>query len=91
MARDTVNTVIGGRDFKPWDGAIRPAPAYVTPMSKPKREAAADRTPVSEHRDGDHPAGTTAAKQKPGEIGGRKGPEPTRYGDWEVDGRCTDF
>ena len=25
------------------------------------------------------------------EIGGRKGPEPTRYGDWEVDGRCVDF
>jgi hypothetical protein len=30
-------------------------------------------------------------KQKPGEIGGPKGPEPTRYGDWEVGGRCTDF
>ena len=30
-------------------------------------------------------------KQKPGEVGGPKGPEPTRYGDWEVDGRCTDF
>ncbi len=26
-----------------------------------------------------------------GEIGGPKGPEPTRYGDWEVGGRCTDF
>jgi len=25
------------------------------------------------------------------EIGGRKGPEPTRYGDWEKDGRCIDF
>jgi len=25
------------------------------------------------------------------EIGGRKGPEPTRYGDWEKDGRCVDF
>lgn len=29
--------------------------------------------------------------QKPGEIGGPKGPEPTRYGDWEVGGRCSDF
>jgi hypothetical protein len=28
---------------------------------------------------------------KPKEIGGPKGPEPTRYGDWEVNGRCTDF
>jgi hypothetical protein len=25
------------------------------------------------------------------EIGGRPGPEPTRYGDWEKDGRCIDF
>lgn len=25
------------------------------------------------------------------EIGGAKGPEPTRYGDWEHKGRCTDF
>lgn len=25
------------------------------------------------------------------EFGGRKGPEPTRYGDWEKNGRCTDF
>jgi len=27
----------------------------------------------------------------PKEIGGPKGPEPTRYGDWEVNGRCSDF
>ena len=28
----------------------------------------------------------------PREIGGRKsGLEPTRYGDWEKDGRCIDF
>jgi hypothetical protein len=27
----------------------------------------------------------------PKEIGGRPGPEPTRYGDWEKDGRCIDF
>jgi hypothetical protein len=27
----------------------------------------------------------------PIEIGGPKGPEPTRYGDWEQKGRCTDF
>ena len=25
------------------------------------------------------------------ETGGPKGPEPTRYGDWEQKGRCTDF
>jgi len=25
------------------------------------------------------------------EIGGRSGPEPTRFGDWERDGKCVDF
>lgn len=25
------------------------------------------------------------------EIGGRKGPDPTRFGDWEKNGRCVDF
>jgi hypothetical protein len=25
------------------------------------------------------------------EIGGRDGPEPTRFGDWEKAGRCIDF
>ncbi len=27
----------------------------------------------------------------PPEIGGPAGPEPTRYGDWEKAGRCSDF
>ncbi len=25
------------------------------------------------------------------EIGGRPGPDPTRFGDWEKNGRCIDF
>jgi hypothetical protein len=25
------------------------------------------------------------------EIGGREGPDPTRFGDWERNGRCIDF
>ncbi len=25
------------------------------------------------------------------ESGGRDGPDPTRYGDWEKRGRCIDF
>ncbi|PPJ43912.1 MULTISPECIES: DUF1674 domain-containing protein [unclassified Pseudoxanthomonas] len=36
---------------------------------------------------GDGAGGTAVAK----EIGGRDGPEPTRYGDWEKNGRCIDF
>ena len=29
--------------------------------------------------------------KRPKEIGGPTGPEPTRYGDWEQNGRCIDF
>lgn len=47
-------------------------------------EAAVDATSVIDSR-----ARTDAAL--PPEIGGRKGPEPTRYGDWEKNGRCIDF
>jgi hypothetical protein len=32
-----------------------------------------------------------AAAGQPKEIAGRKGPEPTRYGDWEVKGIASDF
>ena len=34
---------------------------------------------------------TTKPSSKTTEIGGRKGLEPTRYGDWEKNGRCIDF
>jgi len=27
----------------------------------------------------------------PREVDGREGPEPTRFGDWELRGRCIDF
>ena len=32
-----------------------------------------------------------AAKAPPPEVGGPAGPEPTRYGDWERNGRVSDF
>jgi hypothetical protein len=32
-----------------------------------------------------------APAASPQEIGGREGPEPTRFGDWELRGRCIDF
>lgn len=28
---------------------------------------------------------------RPKELGGRRGPEPTRYGDWEKNGIASDF
>ena len=31
------------------------------------------------------------APARPKELGGRKGPEPTRFGDWEKNGIISDF
>jgi hypothetical protein len=31
------------------------------------------------------------APDQPKEVGGRGGPDPTRYGDWEVNGLASDF
>ncbi|MGE0024356.1 MAG: DUF1674 domain-containing protein [Hyphomicrobium sp.] len=36
-------------------------------------------------------AAERAAAERPKEIGGRDGPEPTRYGDWEKGGITSDF
>jgi hypothetical protein len=53
-------------------------------MSKPDqpRPAPAKPKPAQEP--------TATAKPAP-EFGGPAGPEPTRYGDWERNGRCSDF
>jgi hypothetical protein len=53
-------------------------------------------TPISEVKNASEAAPPTetlpaAAEQKPREVGGRDGPEPTRFGDWELKGRCIDF
>jgi hypothetical protein len=51
------------------------------PMNNPE-------PPASQPEDG---AAETAPRKQPKEIGGRDGPEPVRYGDWEKNGRCIDF
>jgi hypothetical protein len=49
--------------------------------TKPAMDSQAFRSPVVPQRDLDPVP----------EIGGPKGPEPTRFGDWERAGRCIDF
>ena len=51
----------------------------------PEAETEASQTPAT---DGE---GLSEDATVPKEIGGRDGPEPTRYGDWEKNGRCIDF
>jgi hypothetical protein len=40
---------------------------------------------------GQAPAAPPRRPSEVEEIGGPPGPEPTRYGDWEKGGRCSDF
>jgi hypothetical protein len=48
-----------------------------------------EREPVK--RDPEPKPAPKAEPERPREIGGPKGPEPTRYKDWERNGRCIDF
>jgi hypothetical protein len=54
-----------------------------------------DLVPMTENPEPSTPEAAAPATMPkpplPKEIGGPKGPEPTRYGDWEVKGRCSDF
>ena len=47
--------------------------------------------PATQPSDESSPKGETAVDDMPREVNGPKGPEPTRYGDWEQKGRCSDF
>lgn len=74
------------------------APVRIKPPS-PQDIAAGDAIKLADllaaeaHEDHDHDEHLHESKagQVP-EIGGRRdGPDPTRYGDWEKNGRCIDF
>lgn len=55
-------------------------------MTKPEKTD----TPAVTKPDPAIPAPVDKASPSP-EVGGRKGPEPTRYGDWERKGIAVDF
>ena len=80
---------VGGRIRK--QDVLAAAEAQRQPEPEAAPETAAPAAPGSEALGSEAPAGPKGPKQPPGEIGGPAGPEPTRYGDWEVGGRCTDF
>ena len=78
----------------PSDEQARPAPQYRVRM--PERETSAPKSAQNAAESSDSAANADNAtkpddRDKAKEIGGLKGPEPTRFGDWERDGRCVDF
>lgn len=58
--------------------------------SESDREPSSAPADVANHAE-EKAANSRQAEERPREIGGPKGPEPTRYGDWERGGRCIDF
>lgn len=61
-------------------------------MSKQKKDAEKDNLAEATPAPASDPSMSDAGSpDKTIERGGPKGPEPTRFGDWENNGRCTDF
>lgn len=56
-------------------------------MSRPADKPSPAEKPAKVRK----PAPAVVQEQAPGEVGGPKGPEPTRYGDWERKGIVSDF
>jgi hypothetical protein len=61
------------------------------PDEKPPRIDGGGASTPGDGTSRDPASGEEARPDPPREIGGRKGPEPTRFGDWEKNGRCIDF
>ncbi|KAH7299169.1 hypothetical protein KP509_25G075800 [Ceratopteris richardii] len=62
------------------------------PSSEENNESSIERAPNGPKSDSpEEEEGQAYKNPTTGEIGGPKGPEPTRYGDWEKGGRCYDF
>jgi len=60
-------------------------------MRKTQKEGSeAEKTELQESVDSKVPQ-EPEKHSRPKEIGGPKGAEPTRFGDWERAGRCIDF
>lgn len=62
---------------------------YAMPEPSGNKTASRNRARQAEESAPSRPESTE--ETRPREIGGPRGPEPTRYGDWEVKGRCSDF
>ena len=70
------------------DDTIQPI-TPVQPAPRPLRSPAAERALAeAEER---RKAAQAASATLPPEKGGRDGPEPVRYGDWEKNGIISDF
>ena len=71
--------------------ALKPGGNLASYLGLPRNMERILMTEQTEQSPEPEPVRPTVQKPLPKEIGGVKGPEPTRYGDWEHKGRCADF
>ena len=72
----------------PWRNARSPVISFAMSTDP---SAPAPSAPSAGVRPEEAGAAKGGPKKLPAETGGPKGPEPTRFGDWERNGRCVDF
>jgi hypothetical protein len=91
--RLTFGPTPGDRTAAETDAAAAAPDTETPPAAQAPAAETAESTPAGARRGApsDRPGRKAPVEQPPGEIGGGDRPEPTRYGDWEVGGRCTDF
>ena len=79
----------GRRRCIPWRVVARSFSGKLSPVKPNSRRPGrrGDQPPAA----ADQRGAAAAGEPKPREVGGREGPEPTRFGDWELRGRCIDF
>ena len=74
--RDLPDPAASGADEKP--------PAEKRPLTPAAERALAEAAARRAERERHQP-------DRPKEVDGRDGPDPTRYGDWEINGLTSDF
>ncbi|XP_030054865.1 succinate dehydrogenase assembly factor 4, mitochondrial [Microcaecilia unicolor] len=96
VARSVQPALVGTGLYNPWreasSGSEEKLKLDKKPLKKPKtpqgrfdetEESSAEKDPLERFPDNINPVTK--------ERDGPRGPEPTRYGDWERKGRCIDF
>lgn len=86
LTRSAINSVMMSRLLSSSTGESRPERENAE-VKFEENEGKSEKRAEEGEDDGDE----LDMNKETGEIGGPKGPEPTRFGDWEKNGRCSDF
>jgi len=95
LAARYTRTISGMAQHEPKSGTGAPMNAVADQQLTAQHEAQRKLSPAAQRALAEAAARRAEIDRKaadlPGEYGGRKGPEPVRYGDWEIKGLASDF